>query len=54
MVWRNSSWVEFLPMMNWMSSTSSMSKLRSRALNAIESPRWMALTKSFMNFSAGQ
>ena len=27
-VWKNSSWVSFLPSMNWMSSTSSTSMSR--------------------------
>ena len=51
-VWRNSSCVETLPMMNWISSIRRTSTARKRALNSITSLRRMAETNSIMNFSA--
>ena len=52
MVWRNSSWVDPLPAMNWMSSISSSFAARNRALKAMLSFARIAVTNSIMNFSA--
>ena len=51
-VWKNSSWVESLPAMNWTSSISSRSAERSRPLKPIVSFSRIARTNSTMNFSA--
>ena len=51
-VWKNSSCVESLPAMNWTSSISSRSALRSRCLNPIVSFSFSARMNSTMNFSA--
>ena len=51
-VWKNSSWVESLPAMNWTSSISSRSAERSRPLKPIVSFSFSARTNSTMNFSA--
>ena len=51
-VWKNSSCVESLPAMNWTSSISSRSALRSRCLKPIVSFSFSARMNSTMNFSA--
>ena len=51
-VWKNSSCVESLPAMNWTSSISSRSALRSRLLKPIVSFSFSARMNSTMNFSA--
>ena len=51
-VWKNSSWVESLPAMNWTSSISSRSAERSRLLKPIVSFSLSARMNSTMNFSA--
>ena len=51
-VWRNSSCVDPLPAMNWISSINSSRAARNRALNAIVSLARIALTNSIMKRSA--
>ena len=52
MVWKNSSWVDSLPAMNWTSSIISRSAERNCCLNWIVSLARKAATNSTMNFSA--
>ena len=51
-VWKNSSWVDSLPAMNWTSSIISRSAARSRALKAKVSRPRSADTNSNMKRSA--
>ncbi len=51
-VWKNSSWVESLPLMNWTSSIISTSTERNWSLNATVSLKRSARMNWYMNFSA--
>jgi hypothetical protein len=51
-VWKNSSWVDSLPLMNCTSSISSTSTERNCSLNAIVSLKRSARTNWYMNVSA--
>ena len=50
-VWKNSSWVSFLPSKNWMSSTSSTSMSRNRRLKDSLVPWRIESTNSERNCS---
>ena len=51
-VWKNSSWVDSLPAMNWTSSIISRSAERNLRLKLKVSLTRIADTNSYMNFSA--
>ncbi len=51
-VWKNSSWVESFPAMNWTSSISSTSSSRYRRLNSCIFSKRRALIRSFRKRSA--
>ncbi len=51
-VWKNSSWVLSLPLMNWTSSTMSRSTERNSSLKVMVSFERRARTNWYMNFSA--